>query len=367
MSLLKNFQNDLLKSRTTPLLMELSKKDLDSMCQNDVCGVNISLVVAKTVYDMPLKDTTETNIIYIDADESKSVDHIYLLEEFLDLTSDHFKYIKNLAIVKESIGAGLSFAIGGLLNDELGSVINSGVDMIAESISGDITDVFIDTALDYVDIGEEITDILESKVFDFMNDSSINFFDSIKEKNLYLSKSSKDAISELSKYFKEDLTPAESFRFILELMLSVTKDMPTLLYLKNPHKLDKDSLAILSLLYSVAKDTKDSDKHIGLSVVYSYEDEEFQPYTEVKEEYRLSKQLLDEQRLYTQRYAMLERPTSDIPHIAVKSSMFVGRVEELENLNSKYYYSKEHTDIATLEIISGEPGIGKTKLVPYHS
>jgi len=366
--ILKNYQQDLQKSRTTPLLIELSKKDLDSLCNKDnKCGVTISLAVAKAIYDKPLKkDTKETNLIYIDGDSATNVDHIYLLEKFFDLASDHLKYIKNLAIVKESISAGLSFATGGLLNGAVGGIINSGVEMIADTVSGDVTDFLIDTTLDYIDVGEKITDIVESKLFDFTNDNSIKFLDSIKENHLYLSPASKEVIAELSKHFKEDLTPAESFRFILELMLSVTIDMPTLLYVKNPHKLDRDSLAILSLLFSFSKDAKDTDKHTGLSVIYAYEDKEFQPYKDVKEEYKLSKQLLDEQRLYTQRYAMLERPTSDIPHIAVKSSMFVGRKEELKNLNARYHYSKEHTNIATLETISGEPGIGKTKLVKKH-
>lgn len=366
MSLFKNYQQDLLKSRITPLLIELSKQDLDSLCKDDVCGVTISLSVAKAIYDIPLKDTTETNLIYIDADNAKSVDYIYLLEKFLSLTRVHLKSIKNLAIVKESISTGLSFATGGLLNYTVGGgIINSGVEMIVDTISGDVIDVLIDTTLEYVDEGEKITEVLDSKLFDFTNDSTIKFIDSINVNNLYLSSASKEAISKLSKYFKDTLTPAESFRFILELMLSVTLDMPTLLYVKNPHKLDKDSLAILSLLFSFSKDIKDQDKHTGLSVVYAYEDVEFQPYRNVKE-YKLSKRLLDEQRLYTQRYAMLERPTSDIPHIAVKSSMFVGRKEELINLNARYHYSKEHKDIVTLDTISGEPGIGKTKLVKKH-
>ena len=366
MPLLNNYQNDLLKSRTSPLFIELSKKDLDKICKDKQCGLLTSLAVAKAVYDAQLKDTTETNIIYIDADKAKDVEHIYLLEEFLDLISDHLKEIKNLAIVKESLSGGLSYATGGLLNNAIGEVINNTVAMLADNISGNITEELVDTILEHIDVGEKITDILENKTSEFIKDTTINFLDTIKENNLYLSTASKKAITELSEHFKEDLTPAESFRFILELMLSVAIDMPTLLYVKNPHKLDKDSLAILSLLYSVAKDAKDLGKHTNLSVLYAYEDEEFQPYCKVKEEYQLSKQLLDEQRLYTQRYAMLERPTSDIPHIAVKSSMFVGREKELNDLNERYNYSKEHPNIATLEIIAGEPGIGKTKLVKKH-
>ncbi|RLA71813.1 MAG: hypothetical protein DRG78_24715, partial [Epsilonproteobacteria bacterium] len=355
MKVLEKYKKDILKSRKTPLIIELSKKDLDSISKNDVCGVTISLVVAKAIYDSPLKDTTKTNLIYLDGDNTKSLEHIYLLEEFLDLSSEYLQDIKNVAIVKESIRAGLSFTTGGLLKSEVGAIIDSGVEMIADTISSDVVDPFIDTILEHIDIDEKITNILNSKVFDH-----------IKANNLHLSPKSKKIIAELIKQLKKDMTPAESFRFIIELILSVTIDMPTLLYIKNPHKLDKNSLAILSLLFSYSKDAKDQGKHTGLSVIYAYEDEEFQPYTNVKAKYKLSKQLLDEQRLYTQRYAMLERPTSDIPHIAVKSSVFVGRQDELANLNERYYYSKKHKDIDTLETISGEPGIGKTKLVKKH-
>jgi len=140
--------------------------------------------------------------------------------------------------------------------------------------------------------------------------------------------------------------------------------VPKIIFIKNPHKLDKNSLAILSLLFSFSKDLKDEGKHSGISVIYAYEDKDFQPYEETN--YKESKQLLDEQRLYTQRYSMLERPTSDIPRIAVKSFMFVGRQEELKNLNERYFYSKEHKEKATLYTVSGEPGIGKTKLVKKH-
>ena len=366
MPLLKNYANDIVKSRTMPLLIELSKKDLDLICKDDVCGVNISLALAKELYDTPLKDTTETNIVFIDADNAKDYEHTYLLEEFLELIKDQVNNVKNLAIAKVAISQGLSFVTGGLLNQFAGEFINNSIDTLLDNVSGNIMDIVIDTSLEYVDVGETLTGILESEIFNFVNDRSIDFLDKIKDKNLYLSPKSKEAIKELSQQFKQDMTPAESFRFILQLMLSIAIDMPTLLYIKNPHKLDKDSLAILSLLFSFSKDVKGSGKHTNLSVVYAYEDEAFQPYHEVEEKYKTSKALLDEQRLFTQRYAMLERPTSDIPHIAVKSSMFVGRQEELIELNKRYYYSKKHKDIATIETISGEPGIGKTKLIKKH-
>lgn len=366
MLLLENYVNDILKSRTTPLLIELSKKDLDLLCKGKVCGVNISLAFSKKIYDSKLKNSTETNLIYIDANNAKDIEHTYLFEEFLNLIEDQIKSIKNFDIIKVGTTQTLSYVTGGFLKDAVAEFIDNGVDTIVGSIKGNITDTLIDSTLDHIDIVEELTTLLEDEMFDFLSDSSANFVDKLEEKKLYLSPKSKEAIKDLSEHFKENITPAESFRFILELMLSVAIDMPTLLYIKDPHKLDSDSLAILSLLLSYSKDVKDNGKHTCLSIVYAYEDEAFQPYQEVDDKYKESKELLDQQRLFAQRYAMLERPTSDIPHIAVKSSMFVGRQEELANLNGRYYYSKEHQDIATLETISGEPGIGKTKLIKKH-
>lgn len=367
MLLLKNYAQDLLKSRTTPLLLELSKKDLDQMCNNGVSGINISLALAKEIYDSSLENTTETNLIYIDANYAKNFEHTFLLEAFLNIIEDQIKSIKNFNIVKVGMVQTLSFLTGRLVdNKTITEFIKNDVDTVLDYIERNITDTLIGITLENKDVVKELSSLFEDKIFDIVGYKTANFTDTLKDKKLYLSQKSKEAIKGLSEHFKEDMTPAESFRFILELMLSVAIDMPTLLYIKDPHKLDKDSLAILSLLLSFSKDVKEQGKHTSFSIVYAYDDEAFQPYQEVDEQYKVSKDLLDQQRLFAQRYAMLERPTSDIPHIAVKSSIFVGRQKELENLNSRYYYTKEHTGITTLETISGEPGIGKTKLVKKH-
>lgn len=367
MQLLTNYVQDLQKSKTTPLLIELSKKDLDQLCKESVCGVTMSIALAKELYDASLKDTTETNLIFIDADKASNDEHIHLLDKFLDLIHDQVQTMKNLDIAKEGISAGLSAVTGGIVNDTVGSFINDSVSLVVDNITDEFTGLIVDTTLEHVDVGEKLSDMLESKAFDFVNDKSVNFLDRLKEKKLYLSSESKEAIKKLSEDFKKELTPAESFRLILQLMLSAAINKPKVLFIKNPHKLDEDSLAILSLLFSFSKDIKDQGKHTNLSIIYAYEDAEFQPYAEAtKDRKETNKQLLDEQRRYTQRYAMLERPTSDIPHIAVKSSVFVGRTNELVNLNARYEYSEKNKEVTTLETISGEPGIGKTKLVKKH-
>ena len=116
--------------------------------------------------------------------------------------------------------------------------------------------------------------------------------------------------------------------------------------------MDDNSLAILSLLLSYAKHQKDADKHVGLSFVYTYNDEAFQPYCEVADNLKQKQRLLDDQRRFSQRYAMLERPSSDIPKVAVKSSLFVGRTNELSQLQANF----EQRDGLTVSVVSGEAG-----------
>ena len=338
MNLIENYKNDLSKSKNKSLLLELSKRDLDSLCIGEVCGISASIIFAKELYD---KEINKTNIIFIDCDEVKDSQNIYLLEVLLNLLEGEMKSIKNIKILKESISSLISFSSAGLLSDLTDTIIDDSINFLVDKVIGDTQEVLIHKTLKQIDLND-IKKIHNSK--------------------LYLSNKSKEDIDLLGKELNHEMTAAESFRFVIQLLLSTTIETPKLLYIKNPHKLDKNSLAILSLLLSIFKD---KNKHTGLSIVYAYEDENFQPYMKV-DEYPTSKKLLDEQRLFVQRYAMLERPTSDIPKIAVKSWIFVGREEELKALNGKYIYSKQNKDKTTLAIISGEPGIGKTKLVKEH-
>ncbi len=360
MQIKKNYRNDIIKSRQTPLLIELSKKDIDALHKDD--GLNYALLVAKKIYNKPLEDKKSTNIIFIDSDKINDTTSIYLFDRLLDEVSDQLKNIKNLNTIKETIGAGISIATSGVIGDTFGGFINQGVDLISDSIGDNISDILVDNVIDTINLSGDF----EDKIIDIITTKGIDELDTISKQKLFLSKAAKDKLEELSLNLKDDLTPAESFRFILKLMLTISIKMPSCIFIKNPHKLDKNSLAILSLLFSYSKDMKDNNIHTGLSIIYAYCDEDYQPYKEVGDRYKEIKQILDEQRLFTQRYAMLERPTSDIPHIAVKSSMFVGRTQEIENLKQRYQYSKEDTKIITFEVISGEPGIGKTTLIKKH-
>jgi len=336
MSILENYKDDIVKSQTTPLLLELSKDNISA-----IGNINKTLLITKLIYDYPLKKQEETNIIFIDCDDNKDSYQIYIFEILLKLLSNQLKDIKNLKVVRESLVAGCGIIAGGTLNSIFDDLLGDNIDLVTEKVFEYIEDFGID----------------------ILNDKALDEVQKRKSNKLHLSEEAKKVIKELSEEFKNELSPAQAFRLILKLMLSIAIDIPKVIFIKNPHKLDKDSLAILSLLFSYSKNMKDQNKHTGLSIIYAYDDKSFQPYSNVDDKYKQSKKLLDEQRLFTQRYSMLERPSSDIPKIAVKSSYFVGRTDELEKLNKQYKYSKKQKDISTFEVISGEPGVGKTKLV----
>ena len=294
-------------------------------------------------------------MIFIDGADVQD-NQILLFNKLLDNLENSFKDIKSIHALKETISAGISVATGGILGDIFGSFIEKGADIISDNISENISNYFVDKTLGDID------DVIINKISDFTND----IVDNLTHENIYLTKEAKDTITELLEQFKINLSPAQSFNLALKLLLSMAIGMPKVIFIKNPHKLDKNSLAILSLLFSYLKDKKDDSIYTGISIIYAYDNETFQPYKSLDEKYIETKKLLDEQRVFTQRYAMLERPTSDIPHIAVKSSVFVGRTTELETLKQRYYYSKKHKNTATLEVISASAGIGKTKLVKKH-
>lgn len=377
-----NYISDLIKSREIPLLIELNKKDLKNFNENKDLkdlddkykkyinrkdGLLIARLTAEEVYDSFLKDSKSTNVIYIDTDKKSKYNNSILLEQIIAGLDDTLKEIYNLEIAKEGIKAGLSVVSSGISN-LFGNYIDSGIEYITDSIQNELEDVMAEEIIDRI-VEESSTfsfDKIKGKVFNKVEDSMIINLDDIRDNNLYLSKDSKDLLLKNSKKFSKDLSPAELYQLVLKIIINIAVDMPMILFIKDPHKLDLNSIAILSLLLSLSKNLKDESKHTGISIIYAYEDENFQPYEDCIEKYKENQKLLDEQRIFSQRYAMLERPTSDIPHIAVKSHMFVGRTNELEMLKDSYSNSKKNKQLATMHVIAAEPGIGKTKLVKKH-
>ncbi len=376
MKILDNYKQDLIKSIKTPLLIELNKKDLE---QFDGNGLNKAALYAEYIYNEFISNKESTNLIFIDSnnylvDNKNEKQSIILLEEIIKLTSKQIQSYKNINIAKSGVKSALSYFTGPLIKEIIGDYVDAGIDQVNDLLSEQFKN-FIDVVekeLNY-NFTDKILSKITSKINGTLNQSISNILEEVTNKKLNLSSKSINELSKLSSQFNENLTPVKIFSLILHLILLTAineKDDQfnnKLIFINNPHKLDNESLAILSLLFSFSKDLKENNKHTGISVVYCYSDEQFQPYQELKDDqYKISKKLLDEQRRFTQRYAMLERPSSDIPNIAVKSSTFIGREKELQILKEQFKKSKEDSNLKNIEIIKAEPGIGKTKLVKKH-
>ena len=377
MSILKNYQQDLIKSLSSPLLIELNKKDIKQFGTN---GLDNAILNAQSIYNRSISIKESTNLIYINGnkyniDNIKDDNPVILLEEIIKLTSKQIQSQKNINIVKAGVKGALSYFTGSLVKESISEYVDAGIDQVSDMLSDTAEDVleFISEELDY-NFTDEILGKITNNINETLDNASTNILEESINKKLNLSINAKNKLDELSSQFNSDLTPIGIFSLILQLILAMAiksddkKEICNkIIFINNPHKLDKDSLAVLSLLFSFAKDLKEKAKHTGISVVYCYSDDEFQPYQDLKNDtYKVSKKLLDEQRRFTQRYAMLERPSSDIPNIVVKSSTFVGREKELQILKEQFNKSKQDSNLKNLEVINADPGIGKTKLVNKH-
>jgi len=358
---LQNYSNDLLSSQKTPLLIELTSKDLKQLHHNSLHQqASLPLLIAQKVYNQNKADQ-DSNILVIDGDNIPSPNSFVLLEVLLEQLRDELKSIKNLTTLKESLKTAASLASGGLINDFVGDYLDKGLSFIFDEVSEQFSSLLTDVAVNQLDLSKIMLSGVEDLLSDATGDKVADIINKINQQKLNLSSSAKSELDVLSNTFAKSKN-IDVFQLTFKLLLAIALDSPKLIYINNPHKLDSNSISLLSLLFSFAKNQKDHNKHIGVSVVYTYTDESFHLYNEVSENLQSKQQLLVAQRRFAQRYSMLENPSSDIPIVAVKSSLFIGRSEELEQLNTQYL-NRQST---TLSVISGEPGIGKTALVNQH-
>lgn len=360
-TLLINYQHDLVKSLETPLLIELNRKEVTDIAQGqEQHAIDIPFLLAKPFYDGSAKNKT-TNIIVIDGDDWKEEGHFILLEVLIDQLQDEIKNIKNIGIVREVIGTSLAIGTGGLLNQFIGTYVDKGVDFLFDELGEHFSDLLLNSITEKLDLSSKITGNVEG----VLQDAIANGVAALTGEKLYrplnLTREARSELDALSKTFgksgKHDI-----FQLTFKALLATSIGSPKLIYVNNPHKLDENSLAIISLLLSYAKHRKDENMHLGISVVYAYNDQDCQPYCMVSKPLENKKLLLDDQRRFAQRYTMLERPNSDIPVVAVKHSHFIGRDNELAELKAHFSLY----DGFTISAVSGEPGVGKTALIKKH-
>lgn len=354
----ENYKSDLAKSRFTPLLIELNCDDIKTLTSCDISqrGYSEVITLTKTVYNSHNKN----NILVFDCDKNTGNDNFYILDVILSQLSGEIKNIKTIKTLKESLKAIANINAGGLLNDYLGKYLDKGLDFLFDEVSGEIASLLSET-ISSVDVSTAVTDALEGAIHEEVSENLGDSLAKIEKQSLSLSSESKAEIDKLSQLFASSESK-DVFQLAFRLLLAVAIKQPKLLFISNPHKLDNDSIALLSLIFSFAKHLRDRDIHIGLSAVFAYNDTSFNLYGEVDESVKDKQQLLTILHRFTQRYAMLERPSSDIPTIAVKSSTFIGRDDELKRLNRYFENSKSSKFITVL----GEPGVGKTALINTH-
>ena len=109
-NILKNYQEDIIKSTKTSLLIELNSNDLkffdesiekNTYFQDENFVFNLSLMMVKDIYDFPLQNKKTTNLIYIDTDKKINYKNSILLEQIIEQIEDSLKKIYNLQIAKE--------------------------------------------------------------------------------------------------------------------------------------------------------------------------------------------------------------------------------------------------------------------------
>ncbi|HGF3749683.1 TPA: AAA family ATPase [Vibrio parahaemolyticus] len=359
--LLSNYQDDLVKSRNTPTLIELNKKEMTEIAQiNEQQLTNVPFLLARRIYDANTIRNS-TNVIVLDGDSWEQKERFALLETLLNLLQDEIKVLKNIEVGKNLATWALSATTGGALNKLIGPYLDKGVDFLFDELGVHFSKLFIDNAFEKIDL----TNTLISSAEGLLHDSSADFLaaqsDKVIKRRLSLSAIAQKELEELSKNFANS-GKHDVFQLAFKIILATCIESPKIIYVNNPHKLDDNSLAIISILLSYAKHYKDEQNHLGISFVYAYSDYTFQPYCDVEEKYKGKKLLLDDQRRFAQRYGMLERPNSDVPTIAVKSSLFVGRTDELVQLEHHF----KQREVFTITAVSGEPGIGKTALINKH-
>ncbi|UGA53385.1 tetratricopeptide repeat protein [Vibrio sp. VB16] len=376
--LYSNYVSDLGRAVSTPLLIELSGTDLNSFIDNKQIAVDtsdVALFSAQSVFNHKLSNSDKTNVIVISAN-GDDPSEFAILEALLQLLRNDLKNIANVQVIKQTIKAGVTLGTSGLLNDFAGGFLDKGVDFIFNEIGDAFSSSIIDSAQEHLDLSSFLLDRVESVLQDTSSAGLGGIMaHHLENHELFLSTEAKRELHKLFKTFSQS-EEHNIFPLAFKLLLAVSVGESKLIYINNPHKLDDNSLALLSLVVSYAKYLKEKDKSLGLSIVYQYSDENFQPYQKVEQSLQSKKELLDDQRRFAQRYAILERPSSDIPTIAVKSSLFIGRQDELIALNQRFRSksggeqlpgTKQEAVVTNrIAIIAGEPGIGKTALVNQH-
>ncbi|TMX73102.1 AAA family ATPase [Vibrio rotiferianus] len=364
-SLFSNYFSDLQRAQTECLLLELSQSDVAHFSDSQGHSA-IPLVIARKWYDRELVGN-QTNVLVLNGQDADQDDRFMLLETIMVLLEDELKSLCNVAIFKESIKAGVSALSGGMMDQYAGQFLDQGADFIFSGMSDLLGQKICTVVSDNIALDEFMASQLESSLQDLTGESLGSLIGHcLSQDKLYLSPQSKQEVSLLIETFSQ-VGQTNVFQLAFKLIYAISVGASKLIYVNNPHYLDANSQALLSLILSYAKYQKAKGQHNGISIVYHYSDQSYQPYQPVvlnEQNHNWFERLsyLEDQRRFAQRYGMLERPSSDAPAVTVKSHLFLGREQELNTLLIGFH----QRSIKPLSLVIGEAGVGKTALVHAH-
>eukprot|EP01093_Parvamoeba_rugata_P018764 TRINITY_DN810_c0_g1_i3.p1 TRINITY_DN810_c0_g1~~TRINITY_DN810_c0_g1_i3.p1 ORF type:complete len:1343 (-),score=212.83 TRINITY_DN810_c0_g1_i3:4-4032(-) len=358
--LTENYLKDMKKSLYTPLFIEINRKDMALFLPGYELNLtkNLPLTLAAEVYNNKLKDN-QSNLLYIEPTSSTSC--FVILETILQLLEEQLKDIKSIEALKKSLQGVISITTGGWVDSLVGDYLDKGLEAIFSELSDYVNDTIIDAAKDNIDISGKLTNFLQDSLVDTTGNKLAAKAELIKTADIYLCDEAKAKLDKLSTKFNKS-SRADVFQLAFKLLMILSHSSPRLLWINNPQYLDINSLELISLVLAQNKYQKELGKRTGISIVFQYSDEQFQPYSQFPTEFENKQTLLNNQRSFAQRYGMLERPTHDMPKVAVKAASFVGREVELQDLVTYFENRKQ----GSISIVSGEPGIGKTTLINHH-
>lgn len=347
-SLFSGLIGDLENARKSSLLIEVQQKHVDEILKEQP---NFELKnYCNSIFNQKLPPL-KTNAVFIDASPNNQAQVLhavfYLIEDSLKRKKEIDSALK-LGLYCATLG--LSEFVDSSITDNVSNYIDGFLD---EGISKWLGTKAEDQALNKA---EEAADQI-------INTSKAHY---LPRTTLYLAKAAKQKLTSLTDKLNVNHSPSEAMQFMVELVATLGEDAPKLIVINDPYSLDAESLSFCSLLLSYAKDLKQQGQVMPLSLVFNYTS--MQPYDNDSKIEKNFQPLL-RLRHMTQRYDMLEKPDANIPSPAIKSTTFVGRQDELKQLEQQHdnllaVLAKNENELrCQWTLVKGEPGTGKTALI----
>jgi|GEM_PF-6458568 len=390
---LEDFRNDLKKSMTRTLVLELSHHHLMQIGEGSLeRGLAETVASARAVYDHEIlegrgtADPRNTNILLLrpGIDDPNAFVLYDALFSILDKEVSH-EYNKDLtqSIVKAAISIGVKGFMGGAVVDAL------------DGMTGSYFGALQEKALGYAsEMGGQTLEWLTDNIFGTVTGIALvdhieGWTEGVGEKGIgftanvlagasafYLEKETVRTVKEIYEAFNpETINYAKLFDFLVQTTMALSQNSHKAIVIENPHLLDQASFSILTKLLSIARDLMaEQHRFLKITMIQLYTDPSFQPQGAPWKE-RVADPAIEANlvtwdamrrlRNFLMRYGLLETPTTTIPRVAVHSDLFVGRRAELERLNNHGEQIINSTDPAGLiraDVILGDPGVGKTAL-----